>query len=112
MPVRATVLGLPTALRPEPVSVIVWGLPAALLVTVRTRVASPTTVGLKLTDRLQDLPAVRVVGQVPMVAVYGPAGNDSGFAANTRLPGPLFETLTLTVRVVPTHGYRRRPWPG
>ena len=65
--------------RPVPVRATVLGLPTALLVTVRLPVTSPTTVGRKLTDRLQDLPAASVAGaagQLPKVAVNGPAGSD------------------------------------
>ena len=51
MPVRATVLGPPTA----------------LLVTVKLLVTGPTTAGLNVTDRLQDLPSVSVAVQLPLV---------------------------------------------
>ena len=90
--------------RPVPVRATVLGLPTALLVTVRLPVTGPTAVGRKLTDRLQDLPAASVAGatgQLPRVAVNGPVVVTGLVAAKSSAPGPLFCTLMFCVRVVP-----------
>ena len=61
MPVRATVVGLLTA----------------LLVTVKLPVTGPTDVGRYVTDRLQDLHSVSVAVQLPLV-VEGDDGRGPG----------------------------------
>jgi len=53
--------------RPVPVRATVLGLPTALLVTFKLPVTGPTTAGLNVTDRLQDLPSVSVAVQLPLV---------------------------------------------
>lgn len=70
-----------------------------MLVTVRIVVTDPVTVGLNVTDRLQDLPTASVVGQLPMVAVNG-ADVDSAPAGKMMAPGPLLVSLTFCVVLV------------
>ena len=53
-----------TPVIPLPLSVIVCGLLVALSVIVTTPVAAPATVGLKVTEIVQFLPALTVVPQV------------------------------------------------
>ena len=53
-----------TPVTPLPLSVIVCGLLAALSVMVTSPVAAPATVGLKVTEIVQFLPALTVVPQV------------------------------------------------
>jgi hypothetical protein len=53
-----------TPVMPSPLSVIVCGLFVALSVMVTTPVASPATVGLKVTEIVQFFPALTVVPQV------------------------------------------------
>ena len=50
---------------PWPVKGLVWGLPKEELVTVSVPDLVPALVGVKVTGRLHDAPAFRVVGQVP-----------------------------------------------
>jgi hypothetical protein len=54
--------------RPVPETVVLWGEPAALSVTVTDAVAAEATVGVKMTATLQEDPAARVVPQVPATA--------------------------------------------
>src|SRR4051794_20983372 len=55
-------------------------------------------VGLKLTLRLQFLPAASEAGQLPRAAVNGAPEVDTDVISNA--PGPLFVSLTLAVVVV------------
>ena len=93
--------------RPVPVRAAVLGLLAELPVTVRVPVTAPATVGRKLTDRSQDLPAASVAGatgQLPRVTVNLAVLVVTVPMVNGALP--VLDNRTDCVRTVPT---RRRP---
>lgn len=64
---------LAVGLTPVPVRLTVWGLPAALSVTLRVPLAVPLAVGVKLTLIVQLAPAATLVPQVFVWANPDPA---------------------------------------